>query len=139
MPAHRSILTVMTPFPVVLDAQQTLGDARDLMGRHAIRHLPVEAGGTCVAVISARDLDLASSLGAEPTTPVSDVRFGDTLVVEASESIAGCVRKMVDAGARAAVVSRNGRLAGIVTWSDVGALLLEVLGAPPPTRGGGIA
>jgi len=46
----------MTAAPMTVEAKSSLGEARDLMDREHIRHLPVTDGGRLVGMLSMRDL-----------------------------------------------------------------------------------
>ena len=48
----------MTTNPTTVEASSSLGDARDLMQRMHVRHLPVTEGGRLVGMLSMRDLIL---------------------------------------------------------------------------------
>ena len=46
----------MTPFPYSVEPGAPLAEARRMMDRHKVRHLPVTEDGKCIAVVSIRDL-----------------------------------------------------------------------------------
>ena len=46
----------MTANPATVEAGSSLGDARDLMERMHVRHLPVTEGGKLIGMLSMRDL-----------------------------------------------------------------------------------
>jgi CBS domain-containing protein len=54
-----SIGSVMTPFPYVVQVDDSLLVARTLMVEHSIRHLPVKDGDTLAGVLTDRDLKRA--------------------------------------------------------------------------------
>jgi CBS-domain-containing membrane protein len=56
----------MAPGPHATSPKQSLREARDLMEKHAIRHLPVEADGKLVGILSAREIDIVWSLAHAP-------------------------------------------------------------------------
>jgi acetoin utilization protein AcuB len=53
----------MTTMPATIEADRTLGDARDLMERFNARHLPVVCDGILVGILSQRDIAIAESIG----------------------------------------------------------------------------
>ena len=63
-----SIGSVMTPFPCVVQVNDSVLAARALMVEHEVRHLPVKDGSTLVGVLTDRDLKRAldPSLGLPP-------------------------------------------------------------------------
>jgi CBS domain-containing membrane protein len=52
----------MTPIPVTIGSDTTIGDARAAMTRYGIRHLPVVHDGRPVAMVSERDLGIAETI-----------------------------------------------------------------------------
>ena len=60
--------SVMTPFPCVVQINDSVLAARALMVEHEVRHLPVKDGSTLVGVLTDRDLKRAldPSLGLPP-------------------------------------------------------------------------
>jgi acetoin utilization protein AcuB len=111
----------MSRTTITVAPRQTIQEARDLMMKHHIRHLPVLDSGRLVGLVSQHDLDTASSnfdgnaasirvdyamatdvYTVRPDTPLdavaahlSEKRFGSTVVME-GDSVVG-VFTMVDA------------------------------------------
>ena len=54
-----SIGSVMTPFPHVVNVDDSLRLARAVMVEHDVRHLPVKDGDTLVGLLTDRDLKRA--------------------------------------------------------------------------------
>ena len=46
------IKSVMTPFPYSIETERSLDDARAMMNRHNVHHLPVMQNGRLIGVIS---------------------------------------------------------------------------------------
>jgi len=126
-----SIKSVMTPFPHSIGKDAGLDEARAMMAKHNIRHLPVRDGEHLTSVIEQRAIDL--SKGAKR---VGDVALRDAYVVELTEPLDVVLLHMAKEHLDCAVVVKDDRLAGIFTFSDVcrsyGELLKEIF-----PRGGG--
>ena len=92
------------------------------MKGHAIRHLPVMDGAKLVGVITQRDIALVldPSLGqALEGTSVGDVCSTDLYVVELTEPLDRVLAHMSKRHIGSALVVKQGRLAGILTVTDV--------------------
>ena len=113
----------MTPFPHVIDIDDSLRHAREVMARHEVRHLPVKRGATLVGVLSDRDIKRAldPDLGLPPKDElfVRDVFVPDAYVVDSHEPIDNVLDHMATEHIGSALVTTHGRLAGIVTATDV--------------------
>jgi len=81
----------MTPFPQVVQVDDSLLYAREVMVRHRVRHLPVKDGNSLAGVLSDRDLTRAldPDLGLPPKDElfVRDVFQPEAYVVESSEPL----------------------------------------------------
>jgi acetoin utilization protein AcuB len=128
----------MTPFPYSIEAAQRVGSARAMMAEHGIRHLPVTQDRELIGVLSERDLRVADRLAESwpdsPEPTVGTVCSRPPYVVEMSTALNEVVLQMAERGVGSAVVVRQGKLAGILTTTDVcrclAELILEV--SPPP-------
>jgi CBS domain-containing protein len=118
----------MTRSPRTVPPATALSDARDLMAREQIRHLPVVDGNRLVGVVSARDVlvvedlrvfasydtTVEAAMAADPISLPSDTPIGHVVKTMAREDI-GCVL-LVD----------DGKLVGIFTDVDAVKLLARV-------------
>lgn len=118
------VAALMTPFPHFVRPDDPARLAEDLMREHAIRHVPVKDGDQVVGIVSERDLR-ASPAG----RLVRDVLTPGVYAVERSTPLAVALREMAQRKIGTAVVLRSGRLAGIVTVTDVCVALADVLEA----------
>lgn len=113
----------MTPFPNTIDASQTVHEARSMMSGLSIRHLPVVSEGRLVGILSDRDLKLAFAISG--TRDVGDpLRVGDVCnleayIVEYNTPIDKVVMYMTDNRIGSTLVTRSGKLVGILTTTDV--------------------
>jgi acetoin utilization protein AcuB len=121
----------MTPFPHSIGKSATLDEARAMMARHEIRHLPVIDGERLAGVIDQRAIDLSPEAGR-----VGDVVLKEAYVVELSESLDGILLRMAKEHLDCAVVVKESRLAGIFTFSDVCRSYGELLRELYPKGGG---
>ena len=139
MPHRRIPLVkdVMTPFPHFIDVGQSMSAARELMLEHRVRHLPVKEGGELTGVVSERDLEVVAvvskAAGAERDVPLRELCEKQLYVVDLHAPMDEVVRQMGERRVGTALVVRDGRLAGIITVSDVCRLYGELLTklAPP--------
>ena len=119
MPSTNS---VMTPFPHVVEVDDSLRRARELMLRHRVRHLPVKQGNALVGVLTDRDLKhaLDPDLGLPPKDElfVRDVFEPHAYVVDASEPLDNVLEHMAAEHIGSALVTRHGHLVGIFTATD---------------------
>jgi acetoin utilization protein AcuB len=129
---------VMTPFPYSIDAGQPIEAAISLMREHKLRHLPVTDAGALTGLLSDRDIKLM--LGPDFAYPdprelrVRDVMAQDAYRVDLGTPLLAVLDYMVAHRLGSAVVTRQGRLAGVFTATDACRVLAEQLRAlePPP-------
>ncbi len=134
----------MTPDPVSVPADATLGDALRVMRARRVRHLPVLEGGEVVGMISDRDLRLAmpSPLGMESpedvaaveSTPVAGVMAPGAITVGPFDTVedAAVMMRRHRVGSLP-VVDAAGRLLGILTETDILQAFVEMLTASGPS------
>ena len=116
------IKAVMTPFPHFIEADASLRQAREIMHRHEIRHIPVKRAGRLVGVITDRDikraLDPDLGLPGANDLLVSDVAVFDGYVVDIDEPLDNVLLHMAEHHIGCALVTKADRLAGIFTTTD---------------------
>ena len=98
---------------------QSVGEAAELMSQHWIEHLVVVEGGSVVGLISATDC-----AGVNPYVQVRDVMSTKPVTIESDELVSRAANLMRGHRIHSLIVTRNRKLAGIVTTSD----LLEIIG-----------
>jgi CBS domain-containing protein len=133
MPAHQSlhaakrprisnlvIADVMTPQPMTIGRNQTLGVAHREMREHGIRHLPVLEHGELVGVLSQRDLYFLESIaGADlDKDPVDDAMTQDAFAVGPEVPLEQVAATMEERKLGCAVVVERDRVIGIFTATD---------------------
>ena len=135
-----SIGSVMTPFPYVVQVDESVLAARVLMVEHQVRHLPVKDGNTLLGVLTDRDLKRAldPSLGLPPKEElfVRDVFIPDAYVVDVHEPLDGVLDHLSSQHLGSALVTKNGRLVGIFTLTDAARLYCRHLRSLFPSHSG---
>lgn len=135
-----TITSVMTPFPETIDGNSTLNEAQALMDKHQIRHLVVTRDQDVSSVISERDIESALAHYGRNTDRellVDDVCPLHTFVADIHDPLEEILDVMASKRIGAAIILKNGDLAGIVTASDACAHFAQLLrklksGGPPP-------
>jgi acetoin utilization protein AcuB len=116
-----------------------LTQAKKVMDKHGIRHLPVLEGGKLVGLISDRDVQMISSL--------SQVDFSDVTVEEAMSqavytvgpgtSLLSAAKEMARRKLGSVVVTDGGKVVGVFTTTDGMRVLADLLGSASPSRAPG--
>ena len=117
-----SLKAAMTPFPYAVELDAPLREANALMSEHNVHHLPVTRDHKVVGILTDRDLEVAKA-AARPAdspleSPVGDVVIPDPYVVDLNDPIDTVLLEMAERHVDAAIVLRQGRLAGVFTWVD---------------------
>ncbi len=126
------ISQVMTPVPMVIDAQIPITKALGVMSKAKVRHLPVVEGKRVVGLLSERDAKEAalSKWGADFL--VKDVMHSDPYVVRPDTSLEKVLTQMMKNKYGSTVVQeKGGEVTGIFTTVDALYLLRRIL---KPTR-----
>lgn len=127
--ADLSVQEIMSQPPCCAHTSSVLEEALAGMGRERLRHLvAVDDAGRCAGVIS--DRVIAAAWAADPTSlarrTVGSVIDRQPAVLGADATVMDAARLMGAAGVDAvAVVDRRGVAVGIVTGSDLVALLAK--------------
>ena len=134
----RTVAEVMR-FPVVTaNPSDTLADVRTLANRRQIRHVPVVDDGTLVGIVTDRTLreasthpavynlllDLLASLDRGTVDQIM-IRGEEVITVPPDISVKAAARLMRERKIGCLPVVQEGRLVGIVTTSDLLAVLSE--------------
>jgi len=135
--------SVMTPFPHVVQVDDSLLQARELMVSHQVRHLPVKQGNALVGILTDRDLKRAldPELGLPPKEElfVRDVFEPHPYVVDAAEPLDNVLEHMSAEHIGSVLVTRHGHLVGIFTATDACRVFCRHLRAMFPTGSGDTA
>jgi len=122
MSRRPTLAAEMTPFPHSVDIKAPIDEAQQFMREHKIRHLPVTEDGILIGVVTDRDIKLL--LGPdfaypEPQTlKVADAMVEEAYVVELNTTLQSVLEQMATRKLGSALVTRNGKLAGVFTSTD---------------------
>src|SRR5690606_25919229 len=118
------IKAVMTPFPHTIESGVSVTAARDEMDAQGINHLPVLHEGRLAGLLSRRDIEVVHKLE-RGDCRVWEVCLRDPVVVDLNERLDRVAREMSQRRVGVAIVTREDRLAGILTPTDVARLWSE--------------
>ena len=125
----------MTPFPYAVSHGEDLHTARAKMNEHGIRHLPVTRDGKLAGVLSSREVETALAMlgpgASEMQVPVWTVCTREPYVVDLGTKAADVARGMANRQIGSALVTKEGKLAGIVTTVDICRAYAELVDATP--------
>jgi acetoin utilization protein AcuB len=119
-PPH--VVSIMTPLPHTIEAAYTIHQAKAVMDAEGIRHLPVTSEGRLVGMLSERDLKLAFAIAATSESEslnVGDVCNLEAYVVEYNTPLDQVLNYLAEQRMGSALITRNGKLVGIITNSDI--------------------
>jgi len=119
-----------TPDPVTVVEATPIGELRELMDQHGVRHLPVLRDGEVVGVISERDVRLVQGLSLDEQLQIraQDLMADDLFVVHASTLLDEVAMEMVSRRVGSAIVrDEDGDFLGIFTLTDALNALVEVV------------
>ncbi len=135
------IKSVMTPFPYSIETERSLDDARAMMNRHNVHHLPVMQNGRLIGVISDRDVRAGGTRGSEDDPPgdpplIRDVCDARAYVVALNTPLDQVLLHMARTHTDAALVTKEDRLVGIFTMTDACRAYGELLRSKFSPNGG---
>lgn len=121
---------IMVKEVAILDVNDELSLANDIMRLGRIRHLPVVDGPRLVGIISERDLfrsSLAQALGygtkatrdLMKTLRIKDIMVSQVITVSPETDLKDAVRLMVDKKIGCLPVTEDDRLVGLITETDI--------------------
>jgi acetoin utilization protein AcuB len=131
----------MSTRPVTITADTPITEALRVMRQSQVRRLPVlDASGQLVGIVSEKDLLYASPSPATSLSIyemhymlshllVSELMVKDVITITPDVPVEEAARIMADHKIGGLPVMENGKLAGIITETDVFTVLLEMLGA----------
>lgn len=128
-PVALSVARYMTHGPYTVGPNEPLGNARRLMAKYDVRHLPVRAEGKLVGVLSDRDVQTVWMLAHAPqdALKVEDAMTEHPYAVGPNERIEVVVRVMADRKIDSAVVVEDERVIGVFTATDAMHALVDLL------------
>lgn len=119
----------MTQQPQTIDASATVDEAKKLLSRFEVRHLPVTRNGKVVGILSEREINLVHGMDAiDPKQLlVIDISSEDPFMVGPDEPLREVAMKMAEKHYGSALVMEAGKLVGIFTTVDACYALAELI------------
>jgi acetoin utilization protein AcuB len=121
---------------VTVTSADTLAHGMSLLQARGIRHLPV-VDGELVGIVSDRDFKRAlgpsGADGQAASRVIADIMTRTVITIGRQAPVEEAARVMLDERISALPVVEAGRLAGIVTETDVVGLFVRVMGAGEPS------
>lgn len=115
---------VMTRNVVTVGPRDTIAIAREKLRAHRIHHLLVVAAGRVIGALSVREV-----IGRTDDQLVSDVMLHDVVTTAPDTTLRDAAKLMIGRKSGCLPIVQDGRVAGIITTTD----LLRLLSAPPAT------
>ena len=121
---------VMTPNPVSIDGGATVSEARHLMARLGVRHLPVTSDGIVEGIVNERDIKLFSVPGYQPEDELRlrDISSNRIHFADVEDPLGAVLGEMLKNHLDAVILLREGEMAGIFTEADACRILAKHLG-----------
>lgn len=136
MPDLIPVSRYMTPIPVTIDEHRSVGEAKELMERHHVRHLPVVHDGKLCGLLSQRDIAVAESLGTTDLVPVRQIMIEILFTCGPDAHIEAVAREMATHRYGSALVVdpvHPTQIVGVFTTTDALRALVDlVYGATSP-------
>ena len=126
-----TIEAYMTPSPICISIDRPLSEARAVMMQGDIRHLPVLHGDKLVGIVSDRDIAVIEGLREVDTQRcrVEDAMVPAPFTVGPDAPLREVVHEMERWRYGAAIIVRDGRVAGVFTTVDALHALADFLDA----------
>lgn len=121
----------MTSFPYFVDSNDPVGRLEKMMDDRGIRHLPVQEKGKLVGIVSERDLHHRLPRITQPEEKARlrarDIMVTNPYVVAFNTPLNEVVAQMAMRRIGSVIVTRRGKLAGILSAMDVCRIFAEYL------------
>lgn len=132
-----TLKSAMTPFPYAVSPEAVVERAQQLMDEHGAHHLPVTVEHRVVGVVTPHDI-MKARLGLErdAALTVDECYVRDVYVVDLNEPLETVLLAMAERSLGSAIVTRQGRLAGVFTALDACQCFGEYLAENFPHGGG---
>jgi acetoin utilization protein AcuB len=134
---HLKVADAMTPDPLTMGPEDSLNQAVQVMRKANIRRLPIVVADTLVGILAQGDLNRAQpSILSESQdefvrvmeeTPVSRIMIQNPMTVSEETPLLDAAQTLHTMKFGALPVTRDGRLVGILTDSDLVRCLVDLL------------
>lgn len=115
-----TVADVMTPDPVTLSPNATVGDAYALMSERGFRHVPIVEGDLLLGLITITDVGhLGAKVPEVLARPLHEVMSREPATVKPDQSVAAAAATMASKKINCLLVLVDRQLAGIVTTYDL--------------------
>ncbi len=121
------LANVMTANPVTISSRDTLAVAKSLMDAGRFRRLPVVDDGRLVGIVTERDI--RQHAGALDHTRVDAAMRISVITVTPGDCVENAARLMLEHKIGGLPVTAEGKLAGIVTTTDIMKAFLRLIQA----------
>ena len=121
----KTMESVMVPNVHTVGPQISVQKADEIMKLHGIRHLPVQAAGKIVGILSDRDIKLIGKFPDWQAFPVEEVMTPDPFLAAREDLFSEVAATMAERKFGCVVVVDRGRAVGIFTAIDGLRLLAE--------------
>ena len=116
------IKDVMSAFPFSIEVSDSVSKAKEMMKEHHVGHLPLKLEDGSLSVISLRELERTQLPGHVHTEfdelTLSDLCPVSTYTVDLQTSLIEVLDHMSENHTDCALITRQGKLAGVFTFSD---------------------
>lgn len=119
----------MTFLPKTIAHDQTIAQAKDLMKKIHIRHLPVTKKGTLIGILTDRDINLVLQFVDSNSEKIraEDACSPEPYSTTPDALLSDVVRYMADHQLGSALIMDNGKLVGIFTQVDACRAIADLL------------
>jgi acetoin utilization protein AcuB len=134
---HLKVADAMTANPVTLGPEDSLSQAMELMRKAGIRRIPIVVADTLVGILVQGDLNRAQPSALSDSqedyvrvmgeTPVARIMIQNPVTVSEETSLLDAARTLLTMKFGSLPVTRDGRLVGILTDSDLLRSLVDLL------------
>ena len=126
--ANLTVDEYTTPCPIVVQSQDNVQHALDIMDKNQIRHLPVIDGDQIVGILSERNLKILELIQNKDKVLVTEVMQENPFRVYSTDSLMEVAYTMSEKKIGSAIVlDGSSNLDGIFTTTDALNALVEVL------------
>ena len=117
----------MSPVAITIRPEASLTEARVLLDRHRIRHLPALDKGKLVGILTDRDIRSAASASSLESVKVADAMTRKVITVSPEARVQEAAKLMLTHRIGGLPVVKKGELQGIITETDLLNALIEIM------------